>query len=289
MNSPKMINFVTVNYNSSSLIKELYSSILNNKYSNIQIIIVNNSPEDKLIQEYGKQKYIKIINSQDNLGFGKACNLALQYIYKLDSEALVWLINPDALLDKDAVNYITECFNKISNIAILGTKIRDSYGKIWFDRGIFNPHTGYLNHKIRVSEDMSDLIGTTRCRWVSGCSLIINFSLFDHCPRFEPNYFLYCEDADLCERYYQQGYHIAVTNKVLVTHQVSAIIGRNRIFMFQNYTFSRLFFLKRHAKIWGLLLYLIYLIIKITVLLPIDNSNALGRWRGLKKFLQEAT
>lgn len=282
-----MIYFITVNYYSTELIRQVIQSIKLNIKSNYKIIIVNNSYLDISINQFKDYSNVVIFNSEENLGFGKGCNLGINYVYDIDSKALVWLINPDATIHKNAREYIFECLEQDSSIAILGTKIQDANERIWFSSGDFNHWTGNIKHKSDYSENKKIRIGATKSRWVCGCSLIINLTNFDYCPNFDPNYFLYCEDTDLCERYYQKDYHIAITNHVLVTHQVSSIIGRDQNNMYSHYTFSRLYFLQRHSTQLGLLIYIIYILIKIVVLLPLNQPIALGRWKGFKKFFTQ--
>lgn len=279
-----MIYFITVNYYSTELIKKLIQSIELNIKSNYKVIIVNNSCLDISINQFKDYSNVIIFNSEENLGFGRGCNLGINYVYDIDSKALVWLINPDATIHKNAKEYIFECLEQDPSIAILGTKIQDANERIWFSSGDFNDWTGKIKHKADYTENKKTRIGTVKSRWVCGCSLIINLARFEHCPNFDPNYFLYCEDTDLCERYYQRGYHIAITNHILVTHQVSSIIGKDPKNMYSHYTFSRLYFLQQHSTRLGLFIYITYTLIKICLLLPINLPIALGRWNGFKNW-----
>ncbi len=95
-----MIYLLTVNYNCAELIKRLIASL--NDDLSATLIIVNNSTEDKNIQSLAAER-VKIIEAGENLGFGKGCNLGLDWIYQQDKEAIVWLVNPDAYLLPDSL------------------------------------------------------------------------------------------------------------------------------------------------------------------------------------------
>lgn len=284
-----MIYFITVNYYSTELIKKLVQSIQSNISSDYKIIIVNNSCLDSSINELEECSSVTLLTSKENMGFGRGCNLGIDYVYTIDSKALIWLINPDATIHRNAEEYIVKCIEQDPSIAILGTKIQDSNGRIWFSSGDFNKLIGTINHMSHYASKTKVRIGTSKSRWVCGCSLIINLDRFDHCPQFDPNYFLYVEDIDFCERYYQKGYHIAVTNDILVTHQVSSIIGKNKKNMYLHYTFSRLLFLQRHSTFVGLFTYIIYTLAKIILLLPINFPIASGKLEGMKNFFKKQT
>lgn len=279
-----MIYFVTVNYQSGQLIENLVRSISVNIESPYEILIVNNSPEESLMR-YLDENHITIIEAGENLGFGQACNLGISSVYALHKSALIWLINPDAVLDNQADVYVLNCFEADPGIAILGTQIRNSEGDVWFALGIFNRWLGYVGHATSTKA-VSTIDQTTSTSWVSGCSMIINLSQFATCPSFDASYFLYYEDVDFCVRLSREGHEIAVTRDGLVTHQVSSIIGRDTSFMFRHYTFGRLTFLRRHATYLGFLLYVGYLVCKIALLWLTDFASAQGRWQGLRCFLK---
>jgi N-acetylglucosaminyl-diphospho-decaprenol L-rhamnosyltransferase len=283
-----MIYFLTVNYYSKILIEGLMLSICGGITGPYKILIINNSPQEAEIHELVSQQ-VTVIESGSNLGFGRACNLGLERIYRADPSALVWLINPDATLDSKADLHIQSCFESHPSLAILGTQIRNTEGTLWFSAGKFNPWTGYINHNTTESRNVDTSADVLSTPWVSGCSMIINLAQFDHCPTFDPSYFLYFEDADLCERYSRQGYSVGITSRALVTHQVSAIIGKNTQVMFRHYTFGRLLFLWRYATFLGFSLYFLYLISKILILVIKDPENARGRWQGLTNFLIKNT
>lgn len=280
-----MIYFLTVNYYSAALIGQLIASISDNINSPYQVLIINNSPNEAEIHQL-KSDCVDVIESGKNIGFGAACNLGIEQVYQMDSTALVWLINPDAVLDKQADVYVQSCLADHPSLAILGTQIRNTNGEIWFASGKFNPWTGYVNHGAAVESESNHLPDICPTDWVSGCSLIINLSCFSEPPTFDPSYFLYLEDADFCVRYTLQGYSIAITKAALVTHQVSAIIGKNTKFMFHHYTYGRLLFLRRHATLLGFGFYLAYLPVKILSLVFTDQENAKGRWLGIQDFFR---
>ena len=284
-----MIYFITVNYYSTELIKQLLISIEFAK-ENYKLIIVNNSVDDDSIQQiYQINSKATILTPEVNLGFGAGCNLGIQYVYNHNPQGIIWLINPDTQLNEDAICYVKKCLKQTPSLAILGTKIKDLQGNIWFSQGTFNPWTGSIKDKAKGQIVSDSSVNTQDCRWVSGCSLILNLKQFKSCPSFDAHYFLYYEDTDLCERYYQQGYHIAVTQSVLVTHLVSSINGRNPYTQFQHATYSKLYFLQQHGTALALALNLLYMLMLVVLIFPKNRSAALGRWQGLKTFMISQT
>lgn len=280
-----MIYFITVNYHSTELVKQLLTSIAVSG-EEYKVLIVNNSPEDNSINQLIQcQSSVTVITAKENLGFGAGCNLGIQYIYGLNPQAIIWLINPDTTIEKNAISYVKQCLIQDQSIAILGTRVRDTQENLWSGFGTFNPWTGSLKPQLKGEKIHDSQVKTLNCRWVSGCSLILNLSQFNSCPIFDPHYFLYYEDADLCERYYKQGYRIAVTQAVLVTHLVSEITRKDAFTQFKHATYSKLYFLQQHGTVLAVVLNLLYMLVLVVLLFPQNRSAALGRWQGLKNFI----
>lgn len=278
-----MIYFVTVNYYSRDWVQILIASITRGITSPHHILIVNNSPEEEGLRSMD-DKYVTILESGSNLGFGQACNLGINYAWQYHPQSLVWLINPDAVIHPNADTYIQNCFREDDTLAILGTQILTVDGAIWFSHGTFNPWTGSVKHHNQPPQhDFQEL--TRPCQWVTGCSLVLNLRVFQDCPGFSNAYFLYSEDTDLCLRYGRQGYRVTVTQHPLVTHQVSALIGHHPGLMYQYYTYGRLALLRQHGTILGLSFYLLHSLLQGLLRLPWQPAQAWGRWQGISQFL----
>jgi N-acetylglucosaminyl-diphospho-decaprenol L-rhamnosyltransferase len=277
----RSIYFITVNFHCSELIADLISALDLHQEVACSLIIVNNSPVDTSIEPLGSDPRVTLLQASQNMGFGSGCNLGLAYAYKQDHTALAWLINPDARLLPEAISYVRTCLTNDTEIAILGTRIKDMNGELWFSHGSFNPWIGSIKDRFE-----NDLVGSTPItvhptRWLSGCSMVFNLANFDHCPQFDTQYFLYYEDTDICIRYHRLGYRLMVTQAILVEHKVSAIIQRAPRAKYRHATFSKLYFLHRHATSLALGLNLIYFALQPLTFLQKDHAKAKGTWAGL--------
>jgi GT2 family glycosyltransferase len=247
-----VIYWITVNYYSTELIKRLINSLVETCHGaslqgiNYQIIIINNSPDDLSIHRL-KSPYILVFDAPENIGFGRACNIGLNWVYQQDSQALVWLINPDAYLSKNVLSQAIDVFKSYPELSILGTVIYNNKGELEFTEGQFNRKTGI----IKVCNQLSEFLQNQPYQlteWVSGCSLLINLKNFKECPQFDPNYFLYYEDFDFCLRYRNQGHKIGITAQIQVFHQTSSITQRNPNLKLQYSIYSYLLSLDKHTS-----------------------------------------
>lgn len=279
-----MIYFLTINYYSTKLITKLISSIQFSRDIPHKTIIINNSPEDASIHLL-KNEAIFIKEAGTNLGFGKACNLGLSWIYAQDTQAIVWIVNPDAYLLKTSVDKVSLFFETYPELSIVGTIIYTPNAKVWFAGGCFVRKTGtILAQKFLTNPDADYSL----CDWVSGCSLLINLRNFPDCPKFDPAYFLYYEDFDFCRRYASLGHLIGVTKHLSVIHQPSAITNRNMFKKMKYSTYSYLLTIEKYTNRIVLLLRLTRLISHAFILMLVKPKVGFGKLYGVLLYLRRS-
>lgn len=271
-----MIYFLTVNYYCSEYIASLISSIHASRGVAYKIAIVNNSIDDDSIHDL-KADNVEILSAESNLGFGQACNLGLKWICDRDSQAIVWIINPDTQLLPDALEKVPPFFAAHPELSLVGTIVYTPTDEIWFAGGQFNPETGEITAKT-IYNDRADLLDTD---WISGCSLLINLKKFQDTPQFDPAYFLYYEDFDFCRRYADRGHLIAIAPQIGVIHQPSAITGKNIHSKYKHSTYSYLLSLERYSQKRWLTFRLTRLILHAIALIPLKPKIAFGKLHGI--------
>lgn len=279
-----MIYFLTVNYYSTNLVTKLINSIQASNNSSHQIVIVNNSPKDNSIHLLSS-KSVLIIESGSNLGFGSACNLGLNWIYAQDTQAIVWLINPDTYIVESVLDKVDLFFKSHSQLSIVGTVIYTPNNEAWFAGGKFIPATGAILDQDFLTDSDTEY---SCCDWVSGCSLLINLRRFCQCPKFDSNYFLYYEDFDFCKRYANQGHLIAVTKQLSVVHQPSSITNKNIFKKIKYSTYSYLLTLEKYTNKLILLIRLTRLIAYAFILIFVKPKVAFGKLYGVLIYLRRS-
>jgi len=281
--------FLIVNYNSSQLIERLINSLEPNK-SEYQIVIVNNSPEDQEICCLSNES-IAIIEAESNLGFGRASNLGLDWIYAQNPQAIVWSLNPDTYFDlnveneeQDPLDIAISFFQQHPYISILGTTVYDSDDKLTSAGGTFTPGTAALTTVDSLPKNSKADYWETD--WTSGCSLLINLTKFTSCPYFDPRYFLYYEDLDFCLRYGQQGHKIAVTPWLKIFHDTSTISDRNLFAKYQHVTQSYLIHIEKHGSLNTFIRTNLRMMLNTLRLLIFKPQQGLGKLIGIYRYWQ---
>jgi GT2 family glycosyltransferase len=204
------ISFIIVEYFSIDDINECVASISERISLDYEILISSNSLYSKekqyiLLKEYPLCKWI--FNSK-NGGFAYAMNCGLK---NANGDVLV-IMNPDVRINSSLelmIDYL--CTN---NIGIIAPKIinrtgicQDSY------RNFITPLnfiTRNLKRILRFNscDILKQITSPLTVDWVIGAFMMMTKEIYKEINGFDENYFLYCEDMDICRRVSENGYDV---------------------------------------------------------------------------------
>ena len=280
-----MIYLLIINYHSTSLISRLIQSLPPREKISYEVVIVNNSPQDQVIQQL-EGETVTIIEAKDNLGFGQGCNLGLNWIYARDRKAIAWLLNPDTFLPDNTLEKVPQCFARHSQLSLLGTLIYTENGNIWSAGGRFIRYLGEIDSPPNLLTKYPETEELIPCDWIGGCSLLINLRHFSSCPQFDPAYFLYYEDFDFCRRYVSQGHQLAITRELAIIHEPSSVTNQNIAKKLQHSTYSYLLTLQKYTNPVIFLLRFLRVSLVALLILPFKPQVSFGKLAGISSYLK---
>lgn len=116
----KKITFIIITWNNAEIIRECIDTLIEfSKFEN-EIIIVDNASKDTtcdVLKLYGDK--IKLIESQENLGFSKANNLALQNA----TGDFIFYVNPDVIFIEDVLTPMVDLLENNQDIGVVSPKL----------------------------------------------------------------------------------------------------------------------------------------------------------------------
>lgn len=211
------LSIIIVNYNTECELCNCIDSFLNFNTVDFEVIIVDNSIN--LSQDF-KAKYntskIKIINPGYNMGFGRANNLGVEYAV---GEFILFL-NPDCLvLEPQSLEDMIEVLTNDLNVGIVGGCVFDYHlvnEKMVITERSLAPQYCYSKYKKLDKQLFGKLAGNIA--WVSGSVMMLRTKEFRLLGGFDPDFFLYAEESDLCLRYRERGFRIEVSWQAKFAH-----------------------------------------------------------------------
>ncbi len=170
-------------------------SCLNSINPSLNVLIVENSDnrdfKDKIEKKYAN---VVCILAGENLGYAKGNNLGLSKV----KTKYALILNPDAVLQKDAIDNFFYTVKKYPNFAIIGPAIQEE-----------------KNLKNDLLTSSKDLIEVEN---VKGFAMFLNISQFNEINFFDKNFFIYFEEIDLCRRLRQKNKKIYLDPKIVIKH-----------------------------------------------------------------------
>lgn len=218
-------------YNNARQIEECLASVLADPAAGGGggLIVFDNASSDATVSVIAERfPQVTLICSPDNLGFGRACNLAAEQAH---SDFLAF-VNPDAVLLGDAITRLVTFARTRPRGGIYGGRTVEPdgtpglesvfaqpslWGSFCFGSGLSTlaPRTIFDPESMgRWERDTVREVG-----FVAGLLMLVDRALWTRLGGFDHDYFMYCEDADLALRAARLGYRPCMTPDASVTHE----------------------------------------------------------------------
>ncbi len=211
MSKPAFVSVLMVNYNSGHYAKACIESLFKQRNIQLEIIVVDNASADDSIallkNAFGNR--ISIIESNENMGFGRANNLAANSAH---GEFLL-LLNPDTVIaDTLAISKMVDFYGENQRYGMVGPNIHEARK----NKYVAPRYTYPSSRQLKFKQKFEALPG--KIAWLLGACLLLKRKVYQQISGFDPDYFLYGEDADIGLRIRQHGFEIGFCEQVNIEH-----------------------------------------------------------------------
>ena len=246
------LSIIILNYKTKDLtlncarsIVEQYKKELDN--DKFEIILVDNNSEDDSVKAFNRLriKNLQIIESNENLGFGKGCNLGAS---KAKGEFLLFLNSDTEIKDQGFVKMVN-FLSQNKNVGILGGKLKNPNGTNQLSCGKFYSPFNLLlvllgfNKLLNLRESPNVI---KKVDWVSGACFMIRKDIFNKVKGFAKDFFMYIEDMELCFRVKKKGFSTYFYPNIMLFHK--ELGSSNKTFAVVNIYKGILIFYKKHKS-----------------------------------------
>ena len=231
------ISAVVVSYNSAGHLTACLSAL---RRSNVdQIVVVDNGSTDDSIRE-AQAIADSVLSGHGNVGYGTACNFGAA---SLSCETVLF-VNPDCIVEDGAVSSVVQVLADHGDVGAAAPAMVYTDGSAGISGG---PAPSLLKEWLAahdVDERLPAWTKRTAARlarsgrgprllqyaeprffegirdfhWVSGYCMAVRMSAFLQISGFDPRFFLYFEDVDLCKRLADVGWRIVCVGDARATH-----------------------------------------------------------------------
>lgn len=217
------VSIIFVNYNTVKLLIDAIDSVLSKTIAvDFELIVIDNASSDNsknlLADRYNNT--VTYLSLPENIGFGRANNEGM----KVAKGRNILLLNPDTLLLNNAIKEMSEYLDAHEDVGVVGANLYNEDGSPQPCFSHIFPSIGFLlaelfhipsiYNKAHINHTNEPL----QVKSVVGAALMIKKKVIDKVGDFDPNFFMYAEEEELCYRVRKGGYKIFNLPTAKITH-----------------------------------------------------------------------
>ncbi|MGJ8603512.1 MAG: glycosyltransferase family 2 protein [Marivita sp.] len=209
------------------------------------IVLVDNDSPDASFQQmqagvraatWPDHLEVQVLQSGRNGGFGAGNNFGIRAGLEICPDAeFVYILNPDAQVEPDAIAALVDYLNTHPKAAIAGSWIYGEDGANHCSAFRFPGLASEFEASARIGP-MTKLLkkyvlplhvpaASGPVGWIVGASMLVRTSVLKDIGLFDETFFLYFEETDLCLRAHRAGHEVHFVRESRVCHIGSVSTG----------------------------------------------------------------
>jgi len=226
----------------------------------VEAIVVDNASTDGSAAAVTDEfPHVTVLREPANMGYGRAANIGLERC----RGRFVLLLNPDVTLEPQAVGRMADLLLTRQDAGAVGPRIvmpdgtLDPEARRSFPepRSLFYRSIGLSRlfpNSARFGRDNMGHVDESEVHEIdagSGTCLMLRMAAVDRIGYFDPRYFMFGEDIDLCYRLKMGGWKIFyLPNATAVRHETETTTEVQRQVLYEKYRSMWAYHFKHHAE-----------------------------------------
>ena len=247
------LSIVVVSYNTREVLRRCLELVrAGSRGLDVELIVVDNASTDRSAEMVAECfPEATLIANQRNVGFGKANNLA----FLRTRGRYVLLLNPDTAVGPDALAELVRFADAHPDAGVVGARLEYPNGSLqhsafrfpdlrqaWF--GFFDVVP--IDSRINGRYEPARYERPFRAEHLLGACLLLRREALEQVGPFDPRYFMYFEETDLCARLRRAGWDNLYTPAARVVHLGATSTGAARERMSVEFHRSQAYFYRKH-------------------------------------------
>ena len=226
----KDLSILIVHYNTPGLLRQTLKGIFASKTNlSFEVIVVDNNPKIRVRDWVQKEfPFVKVVMSEQNIGFGRGMNLAMQH-----ANARYYLVfNPDIAVFDGVFDAMVEYMDAHPDIGMLGPKFLNPDRTLQYSCYRFMGPSIILYRRVPILRSFGfakraddeyqmkdwDHNQIQDVDYLLGAAMLVRKEAVDQVGVFDPVYFIYFEDQDWCRRFWIAGWRVVYHPDMKLVH-----------------------------------------------------------------------
>lgn len=219
-----LVSIIIVSWNGKKWLDTCLSSIFAQTYKSFEVIVVDNgSTDDTIPWLQDTYPQVVIVKLDHNYGFADGNNKG----YEKSRGEFVYFLNNDTELSTHAIKELVKVLSSDARTAGVQSKLLLMEKKNTLDTiGAFLTPTGFLYHNAFAHPNNPSYDKEIPLYTLKGASMMFKRDALDSVSMqgylFDPDYFAYFEETDVCHRLWIRGYTLKYAPQAVVWHHMGA-------------------------------------------------------------------
>jgi len=213
---------ITVNYQSELDTEKCIQSIQSTA-PDISVVVVDNSAQHiDLEKKLAVYSNVRLIKSPENVGFGRGNNMGIRWALANTKDEFLFLLNNDAMVVEKTITRLEQEIDLDPAIGCVTPRIllMDDPHKLWYGGGDISWFRGKPVIPGFLGPPNATMALLPRdVSFASGCAMLLRRSVLEQIGGFDPFYFMYQEDLELCLRMLKAHWRIRYVPEAIVFHK----------------------------------------------------------------------
>lgn len=224
----KKIISIIVTYNASKWLDKCLGSLINSTISTTILVIDNKSMDGTPEKIRAKFPSVEVIETGQNLGFGKANNIGLARAL-FEKADYVFLLNQDAWVEADTIEKLISA--QSSEYAILSPMHLNGTGD-----ALDSNFAYYLSNSLTPASIADIYLNRVKdiheLQYVNAAAWLLNMKYVEIVGGFDPSFFMYGEDDNYVMRVKYYGFKIGICPSAKIYHDRQFRVDKKRDSLF---------------------------------------------------------
>lgn len=194
-----------------------------------EVIVVDNNPKMR-IREMIKSEFpeVNLVESERNVGFGQGVNKAFEQA----QGRYLLVFNPDISMQPGSLEKLVDYLDQNKQVGIVGSRLNNPNGTVQHScyrftepKTVVYRRVPFINRLTPVRQHLDDYLmadwdhATTReVDYLLGACMMVRREALEEVGAFDPGYFIYFEEQDLCRRFWKAGWRVVYHPKSIMVH-----------------------------------------------------------------------
>lgn len=208
----------------------------------LEVIVVDNHSQDESIltlhNRLGRFPNVRIIEARENLGFGKGYALGIAHA----SGEYILINNSEKILQQDGIEKLIAVLERDPSIGIVAPKLVHDDGTVRSSARSFPRPLDVIAKRTFLSKmfpkSVERYLQLNRSSnverdvdWVVGGCIMMKKQLWNELGGFDPRFFLFFEDIDLCRRVWNSDKRVVYCPSVIAMDRKRRLSDMNALLM----------------------------------------------------------